>query len=64
MRTIKLTQEEFDKLPNYSFSNPTGVVIGKKWKRERNDGWYHCEYESVDDENYAIIRIKKIKIKK
>ena len=33
METIYLTQKEFDDLLEYSISQPTGVTIGKVWKR-------------------------------
>lgn len=35
METIILTKQEFDELPEYSCSMPTGTTIGKKWKRNR-----------------------------
>lgn len=48
-RVVRLTQQEFDELLDYSCSIPTGTIIGKKWKR-RNDyhdeskGWMMGEY--------------------
>lgn len=33
MDIIHLTQKKFDDLPEYSISQPTGVVVGKTWKR-------------------------------
>ena len=33
MNKIYLTQKEFKELPEYSLTVPTGVTIGKQWKR-------------------------------
>lgn len=33
LETLKLTQREFDQLPEYSASLPTGTTVGKRWKR-------------------------------
>ncbi len=33
MEDIYLTQKEFDDLLEYSISQPTGVTLGKEWKR-------------------------------
>lgn len=45
-----LTQEEFDALPEYSISRPTGAVSGTQWKshykahRNYMDCWIVCEF--------------------
>lgn len=44
---VILSQEEFDKLDDYSLSNPTGVYQGKVWKRSTRFGnWLLCRYNS------------------
>lgn len=30
---LRLTSAEFDALPEYSATLPTGVILGKRWKR-------------------------------
>ena len=45
MNLTHLSQTEFDKLPEYSMSVPTGTTIGKRWKHQDPDGtWMICEY--------------------
>jgi hypothetical protein len=67
VKTVSLTLEEFKALPDYSCSVPTGVVVGKRWKRhqpyvrrgacladEHNCGhWLLGEYVG-DDERVVI----------
>lgn len=36
--TLVLSKREFEDLPEYSCSLPTGTTIGKRWKRDRNFG--------------------------
>lgn len=36
LKTINLTKKEFDNLPEYSCSIPTGTTIGKQWKKNCN----------------------------
>lgn len=67
---VELTQEEFDALPEYSTTIPTGKTIGKQWKRQLYYGqyreqWVRCEYvpDEEDPENYVgmlwhLIRVK------
>jgi hypothetical protein len=54
---IWLTQREVDDLPEYSSSYPTGTTIGKRWKRQLNDGtWLICEYvKHQTDPNSVLI---------
>lgn len=33
MKSLILTRAEFDALPEYSASLPTGTTVGKRWKR-------------------------------
>lgn len=60
-----LTEEEWARLPEYSYTVPTGVVIGKTWKRhepylrkcnsEYTCGhWLICQY-GLDGNETAII---------
>jgi hypothetical protein len=62
METAKLTSQKFLDLPTYSLSNPTGVVIGKQWKREVQGVWYLCEYVACDAPGYVDITKKVIAI--
>lgn len=50
---VYLTQQQFDRLPEYSCSLPTGTTIGKQWKanktafycgRCKQSNW-HCKCE-------------------
>jgi hypothetical protein len=60
METIGLSRKEFDALPEYSFSNPTGTIIGKRWKRRSEDRWFFCEYTRSNDPEYVLVKIKAI----
>ena len=42
--TIHLTQTEINGLLEYSCSVPTGVIVGKRWKRRIIGGWLMGEY--------------------
>ena len=63
-----MTQEEFNNLLDYSCSLPTGVIIGKKWKRRKHygdesKGWLLGEYLKHDtEENKISIRWSEITI--
>ena len=53
-RTVRLTRREFDELPEYSASVPTGTTIGKRWKRrvgphEGPPTWQMGEYQEDSD---------------
>lgn len=61
MGTVALSRPEFDELPEYSCTLPTGTTIGKRWKRcepyhaSREFGapdatWYLGEYVDIGDE--------------
>jgi len=73
--TIVLTQKEFNELPEYSCSLPTGTTIGKKWKRNiyafnpaycdprtgnTIEDWYLCEYIPHPDNKLVGILYKHI----
>lgn len=61
---IALTQEAFNKLMEYSTTNPTGTTIGKQWKRHKGgDEWLMCEYIPHSDPNLVGISYKKIVIR-
>lgn len=65
---IELTQEQFDKLSEYSCSIPTGTTIGKRWKRGEpycgpRTHWYMGEYQQhPTNPNLVLIVWKEIKI--
>ena len=44
---LRLTQREFDCLPEYSTTVPTGTTIGKRWKRRSREGWHVGEYYDI-----------------
>lgn len=75
METIVLTKKQFDELPEYSCSIPTGTTIGKQWKkniyafdpyaRDPRTGnvieeWYLHEYKEHIDPKLVAISTKKI----
>lgn len=75
MENIILTKKEFDELPEYSCSLPTGTTIGKKWKKNRLafvpsahdprtgnsiDDWYLMEYVEHPDPKLVGIETKRI----
>lgn len=39
MKTIKLTQVEFNNLPDFDKLNPANLKMGKKWKSKTSEGW-------------------------
>jgi hypothetical protein len=59
---MQITLQEMQALPEYSVSNPTGVIVGKRWRRlngafdstfRKSGGvprWIICQYESAEDE--------------
>ena len=70
--SVRLTRREFDKLPEYSCSIPTGTTIGKRWKRsdtftlgrprDRELVWHMGEYIDHPDPELIGIRWKRIEI--
>lgn len=69
MKTIRLTRSDFDKLPNYSCTLPTGTTIGKQWKRavqrfheEPTDEWVLGEYIEHPDPGTVGISWRRILI--
>ncbi len=69
MRALHLSRAEFDALPEYSCSLPTGTTPGKRWRR--HDGahdrefiagggkpvWWVGEYDPFDDGKGPTIKI-------
>ncbi len=56
-----MTQREFDELPEYSATLPTGTCIGKRWKRRARSGtWTMGEYcDEPDQDKYpGLIQIR------
>ena len=62
IETVHLTQKQFDNLLEYSLTNPTGVTIGKQWKRLSRGNWYLCEYVPSEQGGYADVATKLIAI--
>lgn len=63
MNKIKLTQTQFDALPEYSLVEMEAgstVHIGKRWKRRKADRWYMAEI--VDGGGFPEMRIFEIEI--
>lgn len=65
---LRLTYQQFMKLPEYSATNPTGTTIGKRWRRldgcydknfQRAGGkprWIVCEYaECSPPEKHRVV---------
>lgn len=58
-----MSTAEFERLPEYSCTIPTGVTIGKRWRRREPymldapviGRWYLCEYVETKDKNLAGI---------
>lgn len=62
-----MSQADFDALPEYSCSNPSGVFFGKRWKRGEpyrlpRTAWYMGEYIPAADPKLAGIRFLRILI--
>ena len=65
LTAFHLTKAEFDALPEYSATLPTGTTPGKRWKR--HDGlfdptctdpkWMIGEYDPIDDGKGSTIKI-------
>jgi hypothetical protein len=58
-----MTTAEFDRLPEYSGSLPTGTTIGKRWKRNTNyyreswaaPKWFIGEYTELIPETAQVL---------
>lgn len=61
---VHISQSDFEKLKNYSMSNPSGVYEGKMWKRFSNGSWVLCWYQQCvpPKEGFLDINVLPIKI--
>lgn len=57
-----MDQKTLDKLPEYSFSVPSGAYAGKMWKTELNTGWLLRWYEKGLDPKTISINHRPIRI--
>ena len=55
-----MTREDFKQLHNYSASIPSGVYVGKMWKRKFRDKWYLSWYGPHDDPDRCSINHREI----
>lgn len=62
MKVIKMSKKEFDKLPDYSYNNPTDLTVGKRWKRTMGMFWHLCEVFATEDPDYVDIKKKRIEV--
>lgn len=59
----QITWYDFDKLKEYSTSQPSGVYIGKMWKGRYDTGkWYLCWYGPHPTPGYCSNNYRDIKI--
>lgn len=65
-KEVVFTQDEFERLPDYSCSLPTGKTIGKQWRRRvpYNTGpgivnrWYLGEYAECEPPELGMVFVK------
>lgn len=61
-----MTQAEFDALPSYSCSLPTGTIVGKRWRRghpyANPTHWWLGEYIEHPDPGYVGVRWRLIEV--
>lgn len=53
-----ITQQDFDRLHNYSASDPSGVYVGKMWRRgypycANPERWFLCWYDTHPKPGYV-----------
>ena len=46
-----MTKEDFEKIPDYSFSQPTGVYAGKMWKGSDDKKTWYLKWWSAPDKS-------------
>lgn len=70
LETRTLTFEEFQALPEYSTTIPTGKTLGKQWRRQLYFGkhrgsWVMCTYveDKEDPENYVGMHWEAVEIR-
>lgn len=62
-KTAICNQKAFDELGEYSFSLPTGTIVGKRWKCNRDwytpgaEDWVMGEYAECDPPDPKRVRI-------
>lgn len=57
----KMSPASFDKLLEYSTSTPTGIYIGKMWKRQlSNSKWLLCWFEPHPEPDTYSINYREI----
>lgn len=61
-RPARLTRDDFDDLPEYSASLPTGTTPGKRWKRDTAQGWFLGEYVEINEDGQIGIRWQPIEV--
>lgn len=59
--TLLISQEDFNRLPEYSLSVPTGAILGKRWKRRKHstaecNEFYIGEYVRSNEPGYLDIK--------
>lgn len=58
-----MSKAAFDRLYEYSHSQPTGVYVGKMWRRLQDGEWWLCWFgESEKGPNYCSNNYRKILI--
>lgn len=56
-----MPQVVLDQLPEYSSSVPSGVYVGKMWKRDDGEGgWWLCWYGEHSDPDTCSINKRRI----
>lgn len=66
-KTAVMGPEDFQALPDYSASIPTGTTIGKRWKRRKDyhdesKGWRLGEYVGHLNPDLVAIRWRTIEV--
>ena len=49
-----MTKETLDDLKEYNCSLPSGVYVGKMWKRSNLNGWVLCVYNRIIGDEMEI----------
>ena len=58
-----MTKKTFDQLKDYSYSVPTGVWVGKLWKRQGDDTtWWLCWFNLSEKPGICRCRSREILI--
>jgi hypothetical protein len=58
--TAMMTERAFEKLPDYSFTIPSGAYPGKRWKTRRGGQWWMREFGEAEGDQIKIINRKII----